>query len=260
VKHAAEGVNWFFVDEAGDPTFYDRHGALIVGQEGCSPILLLGFIETSDPHSLRQAVAQLHAELAADEYLRDIPSMAKSNLAFHAKDDAAEVRQAVFKLIRTLDFRAQFVVARKIERVFRSAFHGSETRFYDRLVTQLFENTLHRHTDNRIYFSKRGSRDRQAPLAEAIQAARDRFAAKWHTTVETAVSISAQTPVGEPCLQVVDYLNWAVYRAFVKREMRYYRFVEEKVSLLVDLYDAEKYPHNWYTRRNLFDAEKISPL
>jgi hypothetical protein len=69
VKHAADGVNWFFVDEAGDPTFYDRHGALIVGQEGCSPILLLGFIETietTEPHVLRHAIAALHAELAAD--------------------------------------------------------------------------------------------------------------------------------------------------------------------------------------------------
>lgn len=260
MKHAADGVNWFFVDEAGDPTFYDRHGALIVGQEGCSPILLLGFIETTEPHALRQAIAALHAELAVDDYLKDIPSMSKTNVAFHAKDDVAEVRQAVFKLIRTLDFKAQFVVARKIERVFRSAFHGSETRFYDRLVTQLFENALHRYTDNRIYFSKRGSRDRQAPLAEAIQAARDRFEVKWHTPIETTASISAQTPVGEPCLQVVDYLNWAVYRAFVKREMRYYNFIGDKVSLLVDLYDVEKYPHNWYTRRNPFGLEKISPL
>lgn len=260
MKHAAEGVNWFFVDEAGDPTFYDRHGALIVGQEGCSPILLLGFIETTEPHVMRQAVAALHADLAADAYLQGVPSMTKTNQAFHAKDDVAEVRQAVFKLIRTLDFKAQFVVARKIERVFRSAFHGSETRFYDRLITHLFENALHRYKDNRIYFSKRGSRDRQAPLEAAILAGIQRFETKWQTQVTTRVSVSAQTPVGEPCLQVIDYLNWAVYRAFVKREMRYYHFVEEKVSLLIDLYDVNRYPHNWYTRRNPFDVEKISPL
>lgn len=69
-----------------------------------------------------------------------------------------------------------------------------------------------------------------------------------------------QTAIGEPCLQMVDYMNWSVYRAFVKREMRYYHYVEEKVSLLVDLYDTAKYPHNWYRRDNPFDINKTSPL
>jgi hypothetical protein len=29
---------------------------------------------------------------------------------------------------------------------------------------------------------------------------------------------------------------------------------------LVDLYDVTKYPNSWYTRRNPFDAKKITPL
>jgi hypothetical protein len=52
----------------------------------------------------------------------------------------------------------------------------------------------------------------------------------------------------------------AVYYAFVKREMRYYRFVEDKVSLLVDRYDHAGYPKNWYSRSDPFDMEKASPL
>ena len=39
------GSTHFFVDESGDPVFYDRTGNLIVGQPGCSPILLLGLEE-----------------------------------------------------------------------------------------------------------------------------------------------------------------------------------------------------------------------
>ena len=31
MKTPQEGTNWFFVDESGDPTFYDRRGNLIVG-------------------------------------------------------------------------------------------------------------------------------------------------------------------------------------------------------------------------------------
>src|SRR5690606_28088601 len=54
--------------------------------------------------------------------------------------------------------------------------------------------------------------------------------------------------------------NWAVQRAFVKKEMRYYRFIESKVSLLVDLYDVSRYPDNWFNRRNPFDINRCSPL
>ncbi len=111
-----------------------------------------------------------------------------------------------------------------------------------------------------VYFAKRGSRNRQAPLEAAIRAGLAQFEEKWQAQVTTRFTVSAQTPVGEPCLQVIDYMNWAVYRAFVKREMRYYSFVEDKVSLLVDLYDVANYPKNWYSRKNLFDLEKISPL
>jgi hypothetical protein len=35
---------YYFVDESGDPCFYDKYGNYIVGQEGCSKMLMLGFI------------------------------------------------------------------------------------------------------------------------------------------------------------------------------------------------------------------------
>jgi hypothetical protein len=124
----------------------------------------------------------------------------------------------------------------------------------------LFENVLHRHTHNRIYFSQRGSRPRQVRIEQAIRSGVAKFEARWNTKVETEIRVESQTAVGEPCLQIIDYMNWAVYRAFVKREMRYYRFVEDKVSLLVDRYDTARYPKNWYNRENPFDIEKASPL
>ncbi len=78
--------------------------------------------------------------------------------------------------------------------------------------------------------------------------------------METEIHVEPQTAVGEPCLQVVDYMNWAVYRAFVKGEMRYFRFVGDKVSLLVDRYDTARYPKHWYHHDNPFDIEKSQPL
>lgn len=119
---------------------------------------------------------------------------------------------------------------------------------------------LHRFTENHIYFAKRGSRDRQQPLSHAIQRGLQEFEELWQVKVNTSVFLQAHRPAGEPCLSIVDYMNWAIYRAFTIGEMRYYRVIEEKVSLLVDLYDQENYPNNWYNRKNPFDIQKITPL
>jgi len=260
MKRTQSGQTYFFVDESGDPVFYDRTGNLIVGQSGCSPILILGFIETQSPKRLRQEILALQKEIVEDTYFQDVPSLRKTAVSFHAKDDLSEIRYRVFKSLVGLDFKAQFVVARKIERVFRNSFEASETAFYDHLVSLLFENVLHRYQENHIYYAKRGSRDRQLPLTQAIQKGVQQFEEKWSHPITSKYMVQAQTPKGEPCLSVIDYMCWAVYRAFTRGQMRYYKTVEDKVSLLVDLYDTENYPDNWYHHKNTFDIKKITPL
>lgn len=260
MKQPQDGHNWFFVDESGDPMFYDRKGNLVVGQPGCSPILLLGFVETTDPHSLRQSILQLQQEIIHDAYFQGVPSLEKTKLAFHAKDDLPEIRYRVYKHLATLEFRAQFVVARKSERIFQNQFGGSSSVFYDSLITRLFQNVLHRYETNSIIFAKRGSRDRQQPLQQAIQQGKERFEANWNTAIQTEITIQAQRPRGEPCLSIIDYMNWAVYRAFTRGEMRYFDTIANKVSLLVDLYDYKNYPKNWYSKKNPFHINKITPL
>jgi hypothetical protein len=260
MKKKTERCLYFFVDESGDPYFYDRYGSLIVGNEGCSKILLLGFIRTDNPQHIRKTIKELQQRVSSDPYLRAIPSVKKSILSFHATDDSPEVREKVFKVILTMPFKSEFIVARKLESVFTSRHKRSPDLFYDDLFTKLFRNQLHQSEKNVIYFSVRGNRARQLPIENAIRAAILAFEEQWRTKVETEVSLFPQRPEGEPCLQVVDYMNWAVQRAFVKGEMRYLDFVGEKISLIVDVYDFDKYPKNYYSRNNPFDLNKISPL
>jgi hypothetical protein len=203
VKKTKAGDQWFFVDESGDPTFYDQKGNLIVGTPGCSPILILGLIQVNDPAPMRQEIQTLQQKLIDDPYFQGFPSLQRTAVAFHAKDDLPEIRYAFFKLISKLEFRAQFIVARKIERVFRSSFQSSETAFYDHLVSKLFEGKLHTHQNNMIYYAKRGSRSRQVPLLSAIQKSVRVFEEKWKITVSSQITIQAQSPKGEPCLSVM---------------------------------------------------------
>lgn len=260
MKKLKPDSRWFFVDESGDPTFYNEKGNYIVGKGGCSPILLLGFIETSDPTTIRQRINELKNEIVTDPFFQGFPSLKKTAIAFHAKDDLPEIRYRFFKLISILDFKAQFIVARKIERIFSTKFHSKETEFYDYLVSKLFENALHKHNENIIFFAKRGSRERQAPLSDAIQKGISKFEEKWGRKIDSKIIIQAQTPRGEPCLSVIDYMNWAIYRAFTKGEMRFFNTVSDKVSLVIDLYDTKKYPKSYYDKHNVFDIKKITPL
>lgn len=251
---------YFFVDEAGDPTFYDKSGKYIVGQEGCSKILLLGFIRTTNPELLRKEVLQLKEEIINDPFYKGVPSLKKTAVTFHAKDDIPEIREKFYKKIVALDFKAEFIVARKQERTFNSKYQRKEYLFYNDLVVKLFENKLHLAKKNVIYFSTRGNKIRQKPLEEAIRKAISQFETKWKVKVSGKNRIYAQTPSTEPCLQIADYMNWAVQRAFVKGEDRYYKFIETKVSFICDIFDLAKYPKNYYNQKNKFDITKISPL
>lgn len=260
MKKLQDKTTHFFVDESGDPTFYDAKGNLIVGKEGASKILLLGFIKTDNSVTIRKELEKLRKDLSEDKYLQGIPSLLKSLSSFHAKDDSPEVKQAVYKTIVGLKFSAEIIVARKIQNIFNKTHHRNENEFYDDLVSKLFQNKLHTSSLNEIYFAVRGSRLRQQPLENAIKKAVESFESKWKTKVTSKINIYPQSPSGEPCLQVADYINWAVQRAIVKRDMRFYKFIEDKISYLVDIYDTDKYPKNFYNRRNKFDVDKISPL
>jgi hypothetical protein len=258
-----EGSTFFHVDESGDPTFYGKGGDVIVGQPGCSRVFLLGFVECQQPEAILAALRELHDEIAADPYLEPIPSISKTLRAFHAKDDCPEVRMLVFRRLAALPFTVQVVVARKLEPMFRTRFQGSADRFYDDLVRRLFENRLHRYQRNVICFARRGKKERQHALRAALEAGVHVFRTKWKSSAETAIEVRTSQPEQDPLLQVVDYANWAVYRAFERGEMRFFEAWRNKYELVVDVFDKPPAGpgRNWYTReRNPFAIEKASPL
>lgn len=159
-----------------------------------------------------------------------------------------------------MDFTAELFVARKIQNIFNVRHHKNENEFYDDLISKLFENKLHLSSKNEIYFAVRGNRKRQIPLENAITKAKEKFESKWKKKIDSEINVYPQSPSGEPCLQVIDYINWAVQRAFIKKDDRFYKFVEDKIKYLVDIYDNVNYPKNFYSSKNKFEVNKISPL
>lgn len=264
MKETKDEHRFFYVDETGDPNFYAKGRKLIVGNEGCSRTFGLGFLRTADPEPIRQRLLALRAHLAVDRYLKDIPSMAKTRHAFHAKDDCPEVRRAVFGALDEFEFSVQVVVARKRENIFIHKHKRSQDAFYNDLTTHLFKSQLHLASRNTILFARRGDKAKQHTLRAAVDAGVRAFRSQYPAAVETIVEVDTAYSVEEPLLQAADYVLWAVRRAFEKRETRFFNFLANKIELVWDIYDTEALATGrrvLYDRRsNPFHLDKISPL
>lgn len=114
---------YYFVDESGDPNFFNKHGKNLLLSGDSSPIFIGGYLETDDMNSIHKLMNEVREEIINDEYLSDIPSIKKSIKHFHAKDDCPEVREKVFKAINKMDIKVHVIVARKNSDQFRSKFN-----------------------------------------------------------------------------------------------------------------------------------------
>lgn len=237
----------FFVDEAGDPTLFDAKGRILVGEEGCSKTFILGKLDVADPAALHQALEQLRSELLADPYFKRVPSMqaerGKTARAFHAKDDLAEVRREVFKLLARFDLRFYGVVRHKAalldyvrqrnERESAYRYRGDEV--YDTLIEELFRR-YHPLADRlEICFATRGNKARTHAFRSAIEKAEARFESQYGVRRSTEVAIIASTPPQKAGLQAVDYFLWALQRHYERDESRYVELVWDQVVEVEDL-------------------------
>lgn len=105
-------------------------------------------------------------------------------------------------------------------------------QLYDRCVSRLFRDRLHKEDGYVIQFSRRGNRARSDALRKAIEQARNNLRQKWGISATTPIEIVAATPANAGGLQAVDYFLWALQRLYERGEDRYWEYVADKVSLV----------------------------
>lgn len=255
---AQAGCRLYFVDEAGDPVLFDRRGRVLVGQDGCSRHFSLGFVEVSDPVALGAELESLRLELLADPYFKGVPSMQahrrKTAFAFHAKDDIAEVRREVFRVLMRHEITFFAVVrdkTRVLDYVQRRnsmdlAYRYGQHELYDTLVARLFKDRLHLSDEIHVCFASRGKADRSRALMHALELARTRFEDKWARKVQSAISVREAVPLREPALQAADYFLWALQRHFEKAESRFLELVWPKIGLIHAVDEIDRAPYGAY--------------
>lgn len=251
----------YFVDEAGDPNLFKRRAKPIVGKDGCSKFFMLGVADVADPQAVATELTELRNRLLADPYFKGVPSFdparRKTAIMFHAKDDLPEVRREVFKVLLKHDIRFYAVVRDKqviLDKVFqhqktKPTYRYHPNQLYDRCVTRLFRDRLHKDDAYQITFAKRGSSDRTAALQKALDAARQSFRQKWGVTATAPIEIKAGQPISVVCLQVIDYYLWAIQRLYERGEDRFLRLVWEQAGLVYDVDDTREKAYGvFYTR------------
>lgn len=258
-----------FLDEAGDTTFYGKGKTPIIGvQNGVSFCFMLGMVKFKEPlEPIRQKVVALQKEIEQDDYLSGIPSIQKKKqrggFFFHATDDVPEVRSTFFKFIKTLDFSFEAVVGRKIYTLFANKHNGSDTEFYADLLSHLLKNKLQLGGELILNIAERSNTTKHKTFQTALEKATQRHLLKKpEKMIETKVVFNVQNHYTEPLLNISDYCCWAVQRVLERGELRYYDFLGEKISLVVDLYDKVNYlgSRNYYKGTNRLTAQnKISP-
>ncbi len=262
MKKAEAATAHYFVDESGDGVLFTARGQLAIQQTEGAPTFMLGLLHLPRPDALAEELTALRAELLADPYFRNVPSMQsqarKTALAFHAKDDVAEVRREVFRVLLRHEMKF-FAVVRDMRAVLAyvqernrrdASYRYRPNDLYDQTVARLFKDRLHQHERNAITFARRGNADRTRALRTALDLARQRFESKWDTEVDSEIALTSARPDAAAGLQAVDYLLWALQRHYARGESRFIELVWPKVSLIhaVDETARARYGE-YYTRK-----------
>jgi len=270
---ASAHVRSYFVDEAGDATLFDSKGRVIIGTEGCSRFFILGLADIPNMGSLGQDLESLRTRLLADPYFQGAPSLqpeaGKTAVAFHAKDDLPEVRREVLHLLLRHEI-GFFAVVRDKAKVLEYVRHRNErdpgyryhpNELYDHLVRRLFKERLHKADQYRVFFARRGKRDRTEALSEALEAARHRFAEEKGVASVAPIEVIPTTPRSCPGLQAVDYFLWALQRLYERREDRFVALLWPAVRLVHDVDDTREAAYGvYYTKRKSLRAAALEGL
>jgi len=264
-------VNNYYVDEAGDLTLFNKRGHVIIGKPGVSRVFMVGVAYIPDSDLAYRKIEHLRAELLADLYFKDVPSMQpqgkKTALCFHAKDDLPEVRREVFKVLPELSAKVLVAIKRKeylvkIARLLqRRQSKLSPDDVYDDLVKRLFRNLLHKAHVNRIVFARRGKSIRQHALEEGIKRAKFNFEKKMGITSESKTVLFSAYPSQNSGLQVIDYYLWALQRMFERGEDRFFHLLAPGYRLIIDLDDTRNKPYcEWYSNYNPLARISHNPI
>jgi hypothetical protein len=257
-----------FLDEAGDTTFYGKGRIPIIGTNGVSNVFIIGMVKYNEPlEPLRRRIIEFSSGIESNPYYRKVASVLKrtrkGNFYFHAKDDLPELRKEFYDFILSIDCTFQAVVGRKDISLFEKKHNGKDTEFYADLLSHLIKDKFAEYSRLVFNVAERSNSTAINNLEVGLDKARNRFQSKFpNKEISAIISFNVHKFKNEPLLSVTDYFCWSIQRIFEMGETRFYEYIFDKISLVIDLYDSQKFNENmnYYKKGNpLTEKNKVSP-
>jgi hypothetical protein len=219
---------YLFIDESGDPSFYASENKCIVGTEGFKPLLLLGIVRIENKKTVRDAIIQFMDDVKNDPLYNTLPCLADSkNWYLHASYDNLEIRVKFAEFLRKMEgFKFYCVIGRKKLNIFHSKHHRSESARK--------KNTQHK-------------------LKEAIERAIQSDNAAREKPLDIKYNCEIVQSKETPELCIVDYLLWSIQRYLLLGDNRFYKALETKYDLTIDLYGGDNESPRYYDHTNKLD-------
>lgn len=136
----------------------------------------------------------------------------------------------------------------------------------------MLKNKLEKNEKLILNIAERGGSTKHHNLQLALEKAKERLAKTKGRSesnknitrhdIVANVAFNVLYPTQEPLLNVADYFCWSVQRVFERGETRYYDYICNQISLVIDEYDEKNYKgwKNHYGPKNPLTAhKKISP-
>ena len=201
---------YVFADEAGDFAF---------NRQGGSRFFIIGSV-TMEDCSIGADLLELRRELALEDKLR------QGHAEFHASEDRQAIRNMVFDLLGAHDFRVDATILDKTKTVPRLA--ADPLRFYKQAWYLHFQ-----YVGPQIA----GPKDDLAVVASALQVNKKK-AVLGHAVADVVRQVvrarsyrTAFWPAqSDPCLQVADYITWAIQRKHEKNDPRSYNLIRDRIA------------------------------
>jgi len=254
----------YYVDESGDLNLFNKKG-VPVHNKGSSKTLMLGLLKIQNDNIFNKNFVSFKQKILSDTIFQTFPSIEKTKIQFHAKDDHIAIKREVFRYIANLDFTVQVIVRRKpvlIEQA-KTQFEYTKTKMgdkqiYNDLVTRLFGKNLHKAEAYNIYFSNRGTTFTNNSLKESLYKARQAFCTKYNISSNSDFKVICINASEIPGLQIIDYCLWALQRMYEKNEDVYFNIIQDKFKLIIDVDDKRHKGYGaYYSLQNKISLSKI---
>jgi len=255
----------YYVDESGDLTLFDKKGRP-VQDKGSSKTLMLGLIKLKEGNDFSQHFESFKKTIITDPTFQTFPSIEKTKLKFHAKDDHVTIKREVYKYIANLDFSVQVIVRRKsvlIEQAITQFEYDKQKmkdkQIYSDLVRRLFDKNIHKANYYNIYFANRGKTFTNHSLKEAMFNTREKFCNKYGIAVNSHFKVFCVESSNYYGLQIIDYCLWALQRMYEKGEDAYFKIIQDKFKLIIDVDDKRRKGYGvYYTTKNKISLQSIN--